>query len=305
MNTHDTTKYVPGSYSRYLTDLDDVIAGGEKQELLNRMSTADSIRSVDFGSANIIMRKLARAGLPEAHRRLAFWYKDGSPSEEDVKLAWEHEKIAAKLGCKYAALTLALTYERRNWNGAEHNPYFAFNIVDIHPDKALFWYRRALELGIETTEFIGDLLLQGRRARDCSDDDLDEIAKNYVRAGAYAKLGRMYCIDKEDGDCTPDEIRSAREWYVRGAQKNILGYSNDPTCLEILKSWNEDQLVRRAPAKSSSLLWQVSFSPLILLFWGAVGSGLLSLMVFINSITIPLLAGGIIIYSIYKFLKSR
>jgi len=145
------------------------------------------------------------------------------------------------------------------------------------------------------------MLLAGRRARECSREELQLIEKLYQAADSCFKLGGMYCVDKDSGDCTEEEINTARRWYQRGRASQ---YSPCQKCADVLRHWDEPEYVpppKKAPWTVTEMLASVAG----LVLWAVVGTFLLGVVLAVGSVTYPLLIGGAVLIAIYQIFKSR
>jgi len=295
---------VPENFA-YLLESDEfkqATLGNKEMQMRILSLLGDDLRNNDPKTWGLMLTALVDAGTPVAHLMLSKLYLEGDPAfGADTEKALHHLTMSADLGDVSTMAQLGAEYEglARGYSGATGG-----YPIEINFDEAKKWYRRASDLGNSwASEALADLLLAGRRARDCSREELAEIEALYKNkaSGCHFKLGSMYCVDKNGGDCTEEEVVTAKRWYLTGGGSK---FSPCKKCTDILRLWGEVELVPR-PKADPWTMTEVSLSAFALIFWGVVGTFLAGVAVAITSVTLPLIIGGAIIYGIYRWFKSR
>lgn len=280
-----------------LGSVENAIATGEKGRLEGCYAAAISIKAKDPDLSNKILFRLLEAGYQDVNRELFERYLNGDSLPVDHAKALSHLIAWAESGSAAGMFLLGEAYEH---SGESRRNGLALVEYDI--EEAKKWYQRSAELNYSlSAKKLADLLLEGRRARDCTLKELEDIEKYYIKAGEYFTLGSIFCSDKDSIDCTPEEIRKAKQWYEMGRKTRMRSFQCDE-CTEILRKWNEPEY---APTKDNSITaTEVIVAPIAVWLWGSIGTALLGIAMGINSVTIPLLIGGAAVFGLYKLLKS-
>lgn len=278
--------------------VEEAIASGQKNRLIGCHAIAVSLKGSDPETSNKILFKLIEAGYPDAHRELFQRFLKGDSLPVDHAKALSHLVAWAESGSASGMFLLGAEYQCGTESRRD-----GVALVEYDIEEAKKWYRRSADLDYSlSAKKLADLLLDGRRARDCTQKELEDIEKYYIKAGEYFTLGSVYCTDKDSPDCSSEEIRKAKQWYERGRKTGMRSYQCEE-CTEILRKWDEPEYVQ--PRDNSLTATEIVAAPIALWLWGIIGTFLLGVVVSINAVTIPLLIGGAIIYGIYKLVKSN
>lgn len=246
------------------------------------------------------MTKLADAGMPEAHSKLSALYLRGdSALASDPGKAVHHLIKAAELGHVASMAQLGSVYAGREQGYSGSTVGYP---LQADENEARKWYLKAVDAGNTwSSEACADMLLAGRRARECSPEELKFIERLYQTAGNCFKLGRMYCVDKDSGDCTKEDVDTARGWYQRG---RALQYSPCQKCVEVLRQWNEPEYAP-PPKKAPWTVTEMLASGVGLVLWAVVGTFLFGVALAVGSVTFPLIIGAAVLIATYHIFKSR
>ncbi len=232
---------------------------------------------------------LAIEGYRDAYFELSLRYELGIEVKVDREKAIYYLKKSATEQCGAALMRLVNEYR----DGG--------SLFDKDPVE---WMRRlheAADSGIFAAfEQLAEIKLAGRRARDCSVEELREIEDLYARAEKFYKAGSMYCTDKESPECSDEEVSKAREWYHKGVSP--IKSANCDKCAAILKSWGELSSPTQ-PVEESISLMELLITPFALVLWSGIGTALLGVVLSINAVTIPLLIGGSVVVALYRVFK--
>lgn len=165
------------------------------------------------------------------------------------------------------------------------------------------WMRRlqgAADTGIfVASEQLAEMKRAGRRARDCSAEEVSEIERLYARAESFYKAGSMYCTDKDSEQCSDEEVNKAREWYLKGLNSNTTG--DCPNCVAVLRGWGE--LSNSVALNQSIGTKELLAVPFAWLIWTIVGTALLGVVLSISAVTLPLVIGLSVIVALYRAFK--
>ncbi|OMG56603.1 hypothetical protein BJN45_03030 [Azonexus hydrophilus] len=277
--------------------VENAIATGEKGRLEGCYAAAISLKAKDPDLSNKILFRLLEGGYQDVNRELFERYLNGDSLPVDHAKALSHLVAWAESGSAPGMFLLGEAYEHCGESRRD-----GVKLVEHDIEEAKKWYRRSAELDYSlSAKKLADLLLDGRRARDCTQKELEDIEKYYIKAGEYFTLGNIYCSDKHSPDCTPEELLKAKQWYAVG-RKTGMGSFQCQECTEILRKWDEPEYV--PPRDNSITATEVIVAPIALWLWGAIGTALLGVVMAINAVTIPLLIGGAIVYGLYKLFKS-
>jgi TPR repeat protein len=289
----------PYKASRFMIEgIENAVANGTVDDLPGHFSV-ELKHAIAAGSSEALdlLKTLADAGLGAARVTLANELTSGSHIPQDLEEAYNQLTLAAEDGSISAMLILS------DWHG--NNP----RTLHRHPDrtKELYWLRRAANLENTTAcESLADLLIDGRVAESCSQAEIEEIEKYYQGAHftseAFYKLARFHSDGKQGTDYTSDEYSKARSWLLRGKDRHLSG---GKSCAELLKKWG--LLAEKSEVKSSAAAGSggVLIVIVTLVFWSAVGSGLLAMANAINAVTIPLLIIGCIAVTASRFFRKK
>ncbi|PWF49400.1 tetratricopeptide repeat protein [Massilia glaciei] len=280
--------------------MDGAIASGDKSLLMGKLAFAISIKDMDSDTSNKVLVVLANAGMAEAHIQLYKRYGSGDTLPNDCKKALFHLTAAAELGDSDAMAQVAAEYHQRECY-MRKGPI----LTNIDLDEARKWYRKASESGNAwSSEMLADMLINERKARDCSRDELKEIEGLYIKAGKFFKLGNIYCTSTHTNNCSVEEMEAARKWYLRGRASK----GNDAerqACTEVLRSLGEPDLHDRRPENSQTSLIEILLAPVALLIWSSIGMALLGLVLSINAITLPLIIIGAIVFGVFRAFRKN
>lgn len=275
---------------------------GDKGLQMGNLAVALSthVRADDPQTANLLMTKLADAGLPEAHYKLSVLYLKGDVAlAADSGKAVRHLMAAAELGHVSSMAQLGAAYAGREQGYSGSTVGYP---LQSDRSEARKWYLRAADAGNTwCSEACADMLLAGRRARECSQEELREILRLYQAAGACFKLGNMYCVDKDAGDCTEEEVNIARRWYQRGRASQ---YSPCQRCADVLSRWDEPEYVP-PPNKAPWTVTEMLASAVGLVLWAVIGTFLLGVALSVTSVTLPLVIGAAVLFALFRIFKSR
>lgn len=174
------------------------------------------------------------------------------------------------------------------------------HLVEKDPAEWMTRLQEAAATGINAAcDQLAELKRAGRRARDCSAAELNEIEALFARAESFYRAGSMYCTDKNSPQCSNEEVTKAREWYRKGI--NRTSRHDCPDCVGVLRSWGELSSTE-APSKSISTT-ELVIAPFALLIWSIIGTALLGIVLSINSVTIPLVIALSVVAAIYRAFK--
>lgn len=212
----------------------------EEQEHDRKFNVAYHLAD-DPDRSNEMMRELTTTGgstAASAHSVLSFRHKWGRTLPVDAAKALEHLRAAIELGDANAMMTLGDEYAREPASTPAEDDFVPEppNLVPPDGEAALYWYRKAAALDYGPARLkLADFLRRGRYARECTADEVEEIKTNLLATHKIYEIGSMYCVDKKDPLCSPQDVEEARKWYQRGRED---GWE---LCIEILEAWGEGE----------------------------------------------------------------
>ena len=217
----------------------------------------------DPNRSNEMMRELTTTGgstAASAHSVLSFRHKWGRTLPVDAAKSLEHLQAAIELGDANAMMTLGDEYAREPASTSStptEDDFFPEppNLVPPDREAALHWYRKAAALDYGPARLkLADFLRRGRYARECTTDEVEEIKTHLLATHKIYEIGSMYCVDKSDPLCSPQDVQEARKWYRQGRED---GWES---CAKILEEWGEGEREPPAPAWPLRKLLLVPFS---------------------------------------------
>lgn len=177
------------------------------------------------------------------------------------------------------------------------------------PEKALYWLKRAADKGCETaSESWADHLANGRNAKNCTQQEIDEIEKYYQAAHyaspKYYKLARFHSDGVLSEDYSSDEYKRARYWLNMGVRDSSHNCDREP-CKELMHEWGIQEKPKKESTSNGMFILQVVAGGVGLVLYAVLGTFIVSATGSIMAVTVPTIAVGYILYKLGEFLFSK
>jgi TPR repeat protein len=288
----------------------------EEANLDRKFGDALALKKSDPMRSNKYLHEVAEVGghaAAAAHREISRRYAWGDTLTKDTNQAVLHLMAAVNLGDPTSMLCLAREYCRPDAGLDDEfsNP----RLVPVDREEGLSWFRKSAATGSRTAQLeLAELIRNGRSARDCAADEVEEITRNYLSAGSGEyEVGSFYCTDLHSENCSQADIETARNWFLKGHQAGC------DQCASALRDADEQQLPgdakenKRTPAIASTQMTDARKWPLVgafssvlgLLVWAVIGSVLLGYITQMMYVTVPLVIVCALASAIYKLFKDR